>query len=101
MKKVRKELSILIAEDNPGDFMLIEDCLHEQLEGIAVVHAKDYKEAVAAIKEPERNFDVVLLDLSLPDKTGIELIKGIVELCSSTPVIVLTGYVDLAFGVHS
>lgn len=37
----------------------------------------------------------------MPDKTGLTLIKEIVELCSITPVIVLTGYADCDFGVRS
>jgi DNA-binding response OmpR family regulator len=101
MKNSRKELNVLIVEDNPGDFALVEDFLLTQVEVISLVHAESYREAAEAIKGSDTTFDVVLLDLSLPDKTGIPLIKEMVELCSATPVIVLTGYADLAFGVKS
>lgn len=89
MRKTKKELNILVVEDNAGDFALVEDFLLNQVETISLVRAESYREAVAAIKQSERNFDVVLLDLSLPDKTGMPLIKGMVDLCSTVPLIVL------------
>jgi PAS domain S-box-containing protein len=49
----------------------------------------------------QHRFDIVLLDLSLPDKNGELLILEIVELSKKTPVIVLTGYADVKFGVKT
>src|SRR6202000_1221748 len=46
-------------------------------------------------------FDVILLDLPLPDKTGLPLINEVVTLSPGIPVIVLTGYTDIAFSVKS
>ena len=101
MKTVRNELSVLIVEDNPGDFALVEEFLLEQVPEAELIQAKNYKEAREALCVFDKSFDVVLLDLSLPDKTGISLIKEIVELGKGMPVIVLTGYTDVAFGVNS
>ena len=99
MKTTKSPKRILVIEDNPGDFALVEDFLLEEIEQIDLLHARSLKEAVAIA--PEGPFDVVLLDLSLPDKTGTLLIKEIVEIFSGTPVIVLTGYSDFEFGVNS
>ena len=101
MKTVRNELRALIVEDNPGDFALVEEFLLEQIPETEIVHAKNCKEARGALCVFDKSFDVILLDLSLPDKTGISLIKEIVELSKGMPVIVLTGYTDVAFGVNS
>jgi PAS domain S-box-containing protein len=101
MKTVKEELSVLIVEDNPGDFALVEEFLLEQMPQSVIVQAKNYKEARETLCAADMNFDVILLDLSLPDKTGISLIKEIVELSEGMPVIVLTGYTDVAFGVNS
>lgn len=97
----RKKYRILIIEDNTGDFVLVEEFLLEQFEEINLLHAKNYKEAFKILSEKHTQFDVVLLDLSLPDKTGGALINEIVSICVNTPVIVLTGYDDFAFGVKS
>jgi PAS domain S-box-containing protein len=101
MKGEKKEFKILVIEDNPGDFALIEDFLFEQIEKLQIVRAKNYREAVQALSSTNNKFDVVLLDLSLPDKTGLSLINEITSLCINIPVIVLTGYTDLEFGVRS
>jgi PAS domain S-box-containing protein len=97
----KKEHRILIIEDNPGDFALVEDFLFEQIESPVIIHAKNFKEAKDSLTTDLHKFDVVLLDLSLPDNTGEQLILEMVELCRHIPVIVLTGYTDFSFGVKS
>ena len=101
METDRRKYKILVVEDNPGDFALVEEFLIEQI-GIGILtHAKTFKEAKNILSSGCSEFDVVLLDLSLPDKTGTPLIKEIVASCPNTPVIVLTGYSDFDFGVNS
>jgi len=101
METDRRKYKILVVEDNPGDFALVEEFLIEQI-GIGILtHAKTFKEAKLILSGDCSEFDVVLLDLSLPDKTGTPLIKEMVASCPNTPVIVLTGYSDFDFGVNS
>ena len=95
------EYNILVVEDNPGDFALVEDFLFEQIEAPQILHAKSYKTAKENLLRDNYRFDIILLDLSLPDYTGEPLINAIVELCQNIPVIVLTGYSDFTFGVKS
>src|SRR5882757_5581342 len=92
---------ILVIEDNPGDFALVEEFLLEQIDAPVISHALDYKTAKDMLSARGHPFDVILLDLSLPDKTGMPLIQEIVEISLNTPVIVLTGYTDFEFGVKS
>jgi PAS domain S-box-containing protein len=99
MEPTTNQNRILVIEDNPGDFALVEDFLTEKIEQLELLHVKSFNEAKTILSA--RQFDVVLLDLSLPDKTGAPLIKGIVEFCSGAPVIVLTGYSDFEFGIRS
>jgi len=93
--------NILIIEDNPGDFALVEDFLFEKIEAPVIRRAENYKTAHEILVDGRCGFDIILLDLSLPDKTGEPLIKEIIEICKGAPVIVLTGYADFAFGVKS
>lgn len=95
----KREYKILVIEDNPGDFALVEDFLFEYIIAPELVRAGTCREAKKMLASTK--FDIVLLDLSLPDKTGEQLIKEIIETRNEAPVIVLTGYADFSFGVKS
>jgi DNA-binding NtrC family response regulator len=45
--------------------------------------------------------EVILLDLSLPDKQREDLIAGILSISENIPVIVITGSVEASFAIHS
>src|ERR1700761_1309574 len=101
MDNENRNYRILIIEDNPGDFALAEDFLQEQFTTPVITHAWDFSEASAILNRKGCRFDVILLDLSLPDKRGESLILQVNNLCGDAPVIVLTGFSDLSFGVKS
>jgi len=90
---------LLVIEDNPGDFTLIEDFLFEEIEAPLIRHCFDFQAAREVLST--EGFDVVLLDLTLPDKTGEELIRSVIDLIGDSPLIVLTGYTDINFSVKS
>ena len=94
-------LRILIIEDNPGDFLLIRDYLEEQINFLDLLHAKRFSEAKNILSNKETVFDVILLDLSLPDNSGEQLINDIMSINNGAPVIVLTGFSDVEFGIKS
>jgi PAS domain S-box-containing protein len=100
MEANKKNYRILIVEDNPGDFALAEDFLEEQFKNPKIFHAWSFNEAKKMLIEGH-GLDLVLLDLSLPDKQGIDLIIEINVLCGKTPVVVLTGFADISFGIKS
>lgn len=92
---------ILIVEDNPGDALLIEDLLFEKIKSLRTTISTSFKDAKKVLSEAECAFDVILLDLSLPDKAGPDLIAETISVCNSIPIIILTGYADMEFGVKS
>ena len=100
MIKDKKDYSILVIEDNPGDLTLIEDYLEEQFISPRITQVKNFA-AVKLLLEGKTIYDVILLDLSLPDKSGEALIKEMNVLCPVCPIIVLTGYTDIAFSIKS
>jgi PAS domain S-box-containing protein len=101
MSNSKREFGVLVVEDNPGDFSLVQEFLLDQIDAFTLFHAKNFKDAQEVLVAGILKFDVILLDLSLPDKTGLPLIQEIVELSLDIPVIVLTGYADAAFGIKS
>jgi PAS domain S-box-containing protein len=93
--------SLLIIEDNPGDYFLIQDYLEEKFNSPKLTQAKRYLDADTLLSDPNNYYDIVLLDLTLPDKTGEDLINSVVSKCPQTPVIILTGFANLEFSIRS
>ncbi len=92
---------ILVVEDNPGDFVLIEDYLQEKFTSPDIRNAPNFSVAKRMLADARNRFDVILLDLELPDKTGYSLIGGIVALAPDSVLIILTGYANLEFSIKS
>lgn len=101
MNKDLKLYNILVIEDNPGDFALIEDYILDYISYPNIVNATSFGEARSLAAEDTVKFDLIMLDLTLSDKKGAELIEGIVEIFPDYPIIVLTGYTDFEFSVKS
>lgn len=95
-----KKLHFLTVEDNTGDFLLIEDYIKDEITHSVIHHAKTFSEAKEYLNQ-DIHFDAILLDLSLPDASGEQLVKEMVRLSGSVPIIVLTGYTDKDFGVRT
>ncbi|HEX9979297.1 MAG TPA: PAS domain S-box protein [Flavobacterium sp.] len=90
-------LKVLVVEDNYGDYVLIADYLSEGFKSPALVHVRNFDQAEKHLGSGEK-FDIILLDLSLPDMSGEELISAIHSLALEVPIIVLTGYTNKDFG---
>jgi PAS domain S-box-containing protein len=101
MRKDKNTFNILVVEDNPGDFILVEDFLTEQIQHPVITHVKNFRQALSVLNEGKNCFDVILLDLTLPDKSGHDLIKEMLPLTEKSPVIILTGYPDIDSSIQS
>ncbi|OYX28413.1 MAG: hypothetical protein B7Z06_01685 [Flavobacteriales bacterium 32-35-8] len=94
MHKDSLPLSILLIEDNPGDFLLLEDHLLEKFDAIHIFHKDSFNAALPTL-ESEKKINIILLDLVLPDFQGEDLVKKIQQYSGDTPIIILTGYTDI------
>lgn len=97
----RDGLSIIVIENNQGDYILVEDFLLEKFKTIKVKQFIEFKTFSAFHKNELNRCDLILLDMHLPDAGGIDLIKNMVQLCIDIPIIILTGYSDLALAKKS
>lgn len=101
MIKDKRPYKVLVIEDNPGDFVLVETFLREQILDPLIEHAKNFKAASEILSGGNTSFDVILLDLSLPDRSGQHLITDMFGIADQTPIIILTGYADIDFSTNS
>ncbi len=103
MKYDHDKYHLLIVEDNPGDELIITEYLDESFSNLQLTVLKNFKETEAFFtdKGNKNKIDACLLDLSLPDNNGEQLIKDMLRITDNTPIIVLTGYSDLTFSVKS
>lgn len=92
-------LHILVVEDNPGDFFLVREYLREYHPHFNIVQAVTLAEARLLVKKVA--VDLILLDLSLPDSSGMESIKEMISFAENIPVIVLTGFANKNFGIDT
>ena len=87
------KINVLIVEDNPGDQVLIRELLMDaEFSLFTVQAATTLSEAIVAVSQGA--FDVVLLDLTLPDSSGFQTFINFRSNASSLPIIILTGLED-------
>jgi signal transduction histidine kinase len=87
------KVSVLLVEDNPGDARLARELLGEvESFEFELEHVERLADAIAALSRTR--FDVVLLDLSLPDSQGLDGIAALQKAVPALPIVVLTGRSD-------
>jgi len=93
-------IKILLAEDNPTDVLLVRAAL-EQAEpaDFSLCHVERLNETLDRLAA--ETFDVLLLDLGLPDSHGLQTLSEVRRRSSQIPVVVLTGLADEAAGLDA
>ena len=86
------ELSVLIVDDSAIIYQRLELLLKEVERVQNILYAGSFRNAEQILKQG--GVDIVLLDIQLPDKNGIELLKAIKKEYPSIKVIVITNLVD-------
>jgi DNA-binding NarL/FixJ family response regulator len=86
---IKSKISILIVDDNVNFVGRLLTLLND-VESIGLIHlARDYEEAYELL---DRNPDIILLDIQLPGKNGISLLKGIKEMTDTCKVVMLSNH---------
>ncbi len=105
-------LNVLLIEDNPGDARLFEEMLRNAEEllqrvdfgqttanGSRIYHEKRISDGLARLTDSD--IDVVLLDLGLPESTGLDTLSTMVDATEFVPIVVLTGLRDEQVGIEA
>lgn len=86
-------IKVLLVEDNAVDAQLTQDLLAEwPLDQFDITHAPFLAEGLISLGRGR--FDVVLLDLSLPDTHGLSTVTQVLATSPGVPVVVLSGHDD-------
>lgn len=83
------KINILLVEDSQTDAMLVQDELSQVLSAVFTLsHVERLSEAINEINQ--KNYDLILLDLYLPDSSGLESIIRLREKTAKIPIAVLS-----------
>jgi PAS domain S-box-containing protein len=94
----RKPLRIAIIEDDSTSRILLEQMLRKGPVPLQEVKGAGSLQAAMELLQGG-SFDVILLDLNLPDSTGMGTLAQITRLCPHLPVVVVTGEHDEETGL--
>src|ERR1700675_2826541 len=84
---------LLLVEDNPGDARLLHWMINEQgSNNMQLMHVECMSDAEKHLAE--RAFDIILLDLGLPDAQGLGAVRRAHAAAPRVPLVVLTGLDD-------
>ena len=86
-----RRISMLLVEDNPLDAHLVQATL-ATTDSLDIEPVGDLQQALTTLRD--RSFDVILLDLSLPDARGLEALQRVRVQAPTIPVVVLTSQGD-------
>ena len=89
--------SLLVVDDNELFASIMGDALIKRGYAVKVAHSVD--SAIALIDNDAPEFAVV--DLNMPERSGLELVKHLIDLDEKTRIVVLTGYASITTAVEA
>jgi len=91
-------MKLLLVEDNSTDAEFLAASLRRSgASDIDLTHVSTLKEGTRAVRKG--GFDVVLLDMGLPDGSGMECVEAVQEADPDMPIVVLSGQDDEEFAL--
>ena len=91
-------IRILVADDHAIVRAGLKQFISDQVDMQVSAEAASGDETIALVRASE--FDVVLLDISMPDKNGIDTLKAIRHAKPELPVLMLSGFAEEQYAVN-
>ncbi len=95
-----QQIRALLIEDDPDDVLLLKDCLAEIGMGKIKLDTTD-RLSRGLIQLSGQTYDVILLDLNLPDSRGLDTLNTTVKRYPKIPVVVMSGLADDAITIEA
>src|SRR6056300_1090483 len=90
---------ILIIEDEESIRRVLNKVLIQENKTYNIVEAIDGVDGISKINSSK--FDLILCDIKMPKKDGIEVLKHVLKECPNSPTIMISGHGDLETAVES
>eukprot|EP01022_Parablepharisma_sp_SALTPOND_P014359 TRINITY_DN19444_c0_g1_i1.p2 TRINITY_DN19444_c0_g1~~TRINITY_DN19444_c0_g1_i1.p2 ORF type:complete len:386 (-),score=43.75 TRINITY_DN19444_c0_g1_i1:17-1174(-) len=94
-KDVFKELTLLVADDEEVALEQMHKTLAKKFSHVYI--ANDGVEALELYEKQNPNIDIIVSDISMPNKNGLELAREVKEINRETPIIIVTAYSELEY----
>lgn len=92
-------IRVLLVEDNPGDALLVKEFLDQSTAMDFVVEHLD--RLYPALSRAGEAWDVILLDLSLPDAQGLDTVHKMLTAAPEIPIVVMSSLGDQAVALSA
>lgn len=94
------KLKVLVIEDSASDLRLLKEALKPHMKNeFEIISEPGLEPGLKCIATDQ--IDLILLDLFLPESSGLETLKKVKEAAPKTPVIILTGVYTDWLAIHA
>jgi len=95
-----ENIRVLLIEDSPSDAQILQDALSQVFSPVFdITHVDSLNDGLQHLAWED--FDVVFLDLSLPDGSGVEILLQVQAVAPNRPILVMTGLDDEDIAVRA
>ena len=92
-------LKIMLADDHPVVREGLKEILTRELGRLKIAEARDAREAAELLTK--ETWDLILLDINMPGRSGLEVLGDARRLAPETPVLVLSVYPEKEFAIRA
>lgn len=92
-------MKVVIADDHELVRRGLRDLLRQEFPEVCIAEAADSAAAIDLLRQP--GWDLLLLDISMPGRSGLEVLEEARRLCPRTPVLVLSMFPEEEFALRA
>jgi two-component system, NarL family, invasion response regulator UvrY len=91
-------LRILLVDDHPSFRRGVKEILTEGLESVKIGEAGDAQQMLELVRD--RKWDLVIMDITLPGRSGLDAVKELKDTSPSLPILVLTMHPEDQYAIR-
>src|SRR5258708_23036642 len=96
---MKDKIHVLLIEDNLSDARLVQGMLeHDKSNAFTFKHVSSLGGGISSL-EPGSRSQIILLDLGLPDATGLQTLRRIMPVAQDPSVVHITGHPQTELGI--